>query len=104
MMKKRIWGAVSVLVCSLMLVTMFSSCDDSGTNKALVIKNDSDSTIQFIGIRFSEYVYGSRNYDLNKYNALLNEETIAQNESKAFYLPSHSVDNVIVEIKNVDEK
>ncbi|MDY0290407.1 MAG: hypothetical protein RBR15_16395 [Sphaerochaeta sp.] len=85
-MKKRIFGVACVLVCSLMLVTMLSSCEESPLeSKTLVVVNNSASAINHVSI--VQCISGAKG---STPNALAIGETIAVGESKTFYLAPYA--------------
>ncbi len=92
-MKKNIVGVLLVLMCSVVLVSMLSSCDFSPRSKALVIVNDSTAAIDHVSIR--QYISGSKMSDPN---ALAEGETIAAGSKKTFYIAPYTKDSVYLEI------
>ena len=99
-MKKRILILACVLVCSVMMVSLFTSCDSAVESKALVVVNNSGSPIDYISIR--QYVSGAKTSP--EPNALGLDETIADGESKTFHLAPYSADEVRLSIKNTDNE
>ncbi|MDY0290405.1 MAG: hypothetical protein RBR15_16385 [Sphaerochaeta sp.] len=99
-MKKRIFGVVCVLVCSLMLVTVLTSCEESPLeSKALVVVNESASAINYVSI--VQNISGAKR-SLPP-NALAEGETIAVGESKTFYLAPYSVEKATLRIRNATD-
>ncbi len=92
-MKKRIVGVLLVLMCSVVLVSMLSSCDFSPRSKALVVVNDSTAAIDYVSIM--QYVYGTKG---SSPNALSGGETIAAGSKKTFYIAPYTKDFVYLEI------
>ena len=98
-MKKRMLTVVGVLLCSMVLVMVLSSCDNPPIpSKALIVVNNSASPITYVSIK--QYVSGSRTGAPP--NALAVEETIAVGESKTFYLAPYAADWIDLTIKNED--
>ena len=97
-MKKRILILACVLVCSVMMVSLFTSCDSAVESKALVVVNNSGSPINHISIM--QYVSGAKTF--SGYNALDDGETIAVGESKTFHLAPYSAHEVYLNISNTD--
>jgi len=96
-MKKRIVGVVLALMCSVVLISMLSSCDFATRSKALVIKNNSGSAITKITI--SQFISASKGVNPN---ALVNGETIADGSSKTFYIAPYAADKVSLRIEDED--
>jgi len=94
-MKKRISGVMLVLVCSIMLVSVFSSCDLATRSKALVVVNDSANAIEQVSIM--QYVSESRGASPN---ALADGETIAAGANKTFYIAPYAKDSVSLTIED----
>ncbi|AEV30475.1 hypothetical protein SpiGrapes_2718 [Sphaerochaeta pleomorpha str. Grapes] len=89
-MKHRIYEGLLVLACCLLLVSVFSGCNDNPRCKALVIINESDNAIEDVGIR--QYV--SKPKLDEPFSG--DEVTIAAGASKTFYLAPYSADSVIL--------
>lgn len=98
-MKKRILILACVLVCSVMMVSLFTSCDSAVESKALVVVNNSGSPIDYISIR--QYVSGAKTSP--EPNALGLDETIADGESKTFHLAPYSAHEVTLMINTTDD-
>jgi len=88
-MKKRISGVMLVLVCSIMLVSVFSSCDLATRSKALVVVNDSANAIEQVSIM--QYVSESRGASPN---ALADGETITAGADKTFHIAPYAKESV----------
>jgi len=95
-MKRRILGMMLALVCSIMLVSMLSSCDSSTRSKALVVVNDSANAIDRVSIL--QYVSESKAF-LSP-NALAEGETISAGANKIFYIAPYAKDSVRLNIQD----
>jgi len=88
-MKNKIVGVVLVLMCSVVLVSMLSSCDFATRGKALVVVNDSANAIEQVSIM--QYVSESRGASPN---ALAEGETISAGADKTFYIAPYAKESV----------
>jgi hypothetical protein len=87
-MKKRMYGGLLVLATCLWLVSLFSGCTGNPSCKALIIVNESENTIENVGI--------SQSISKPKSDSPVSdsEVTIAAGECKTFYLAPYSTGSV----------